>query len=134
MNTDEHRLNDITHQCIAAAFAVSNELGCGFLEKVYENAMAVELRRRGLCVEQQKSVTVFYQGEPVGDYIADIVVNSCVILELKAVREFDPVHAAQCVNYLRATGLPICLLINFGSPRVKIKRFIRPDLRASISR
>ena len=124
MNTDEHGLDELTERIIGCAFKVSNALGCGFLEKVYENAIATELRRSGLNVEQQASVTVRYEGEVVGDYCADLIVENRVIVELKAVKALDNVHMAQCLNYLKATGLKVCLLLNFGRPKIQVKRIM----------
>lgn len=124
MSSDKEELNELTGEIIRCAFVVSNELGAGFLEKVYENALAHELRRAGLAVEQQKGIQVVYRGVVVGDYAADLVVNGRVIVELKAVKAFDNVHYAQCLNYLKATGMEVCLLINFGLPKIEIKRFI----------
>ena len=121
---EAEKLNELTGEIIRCAFAVSNELGAGFLEKVYENALAHELQKAGLAVEQQKGIQVIYDGVVVGDYFADLVVNGSVIVELKAVKMFDNVHYAQCLNYLKATGLQICLLLNFGVPKVEIKRFV----------
>ena len=103
---------------------MANKLGCGFLEKVYENALAHELRKRGLSMQQQFPVQVNYDGALVGEYVADLMVEGCVLVELKAVKEMDAVHAAQCMNYLKATGLKVCLLINFGKPRIEIKRYV----------
>ena len=97
--------------------------GAGFLEKVYENALAYELKKSGLCTQQQQPIQVHYDGVVVGDYVADIVVEDSVIIELKALKAFDNVHFAQCINYLKATGKQICLLINFGQPKIEIKRF-----------
>jgi GxxExxY protein len=91
---------------------------------VYENALAHELCKAGLNVSQQHHIQVNYDGVIVGDYIADLVVEDRVMIELKAVKELDNVHMAQCLNYLKATGLKICLLLNFGKPRVQIKRII----------
>lgn len=124
MTEDSDRLNELTESIIGAAYAVSNELGCGFLEKVYENAMAHELRKRSLAVEQQKPLLVYYDGVVVGEYLTDLLVEGAVILELKVVQAFDDVHLAQCLNYLKATGLKVCLLINFGKPRIEIKRIV----------
>jgi GxxExxY protein len=103
---------------------VRSKCGCGFLEKVYENALAHELRKARLSVEQQKAIPVFYDGIVAGDYCADIVVNGIVLLELKAVKAFDDIHKAQCMNYLKATKLPVCLLLNFGSTRLCLKRLV----------
>jgi len=124
MNADERGLNEITERVIGCAFVVANTLGNGFLEKVYENALAHELRKSGLSVEQQKSIKVNYDGIVVGDYVADLLVQDMVLVELKAVKSLDDIHLAQCLNYLRATGLKVCLLANFGTPKVQIKRIV----------
>jgi GxxExxY protein len=121
----EPRINEITQRVIGCAFTVSNTLGCGFLEKVYENALVHELRKAGLDVLPQHGIHVSYDGIIVGEFFADVLVEGCVILELKAVQALNDVHVAQCMNYLKATGLPICLLLNFGRPRVEVKRIIR---------
>src|SRR5438445_8861279 len=107
---DHSELNRISEIIIGCSFKVGNALGCGFLEKVYENAMVIELRKAGLIVAQQQKVPVFYEGIIVGDYEADLVVNGRVIIELKAIRDLTQVHRAQCFNYLRATGLKLCLI------------------------
>ena len=125
MDADERRLNEITEKIIGCAYRVSNELGCGFLEKVYENSLRVELTAAGLHVLQQHPIPVYYRGEMVGDYVADLVVEQCVLVELKASKNFDEIHSAQCINYLKATGFKICLLINFGKSKIEIKRFVR---------
>ncbi len=119
---DEERLNQITEKIIGCAYRIGNVLGHGFLEKVYENALAHELMKAGLQVRQQFSIPVIYDSVLVGNFDADLLVEGAVLVELKSVRAFDDIHAAQCINYLVATGLPICLLINFGK-RVEIKRF-----------
>lgn len=118
-------INQLTEKIIGCAYAVSNELGNGFLEKVYENALAHEIRKAGLDVKQQYPIQVIYDGVIVGDYFADLLVEGCVVLEIKTVREVNDVHMAQCLNYLKATGLEICLLINFFKPRIQIKRLVR---------
>lgn len=120
---DDERLNVLTQRIIGCAFTVSNTLGCGFLEKVYENALSHELRKNGFQARQQEPIKVFYDGLVVGEYFADILVDDAVIVELKAVKEVSDAFAAQCLNYLKATGLPLCLLLNFGKPRVEIRRF-----------
>lgn len=112
----------LTEKVIGCAYTVANTLGHGFLEKVYENALAHELRKAGLGVEQQNLMTVVYDGAPVGDYFADICVNGTLVVELKAVKELNDTHLAQCLNYLKATGLKTALLLNFGAPRIQIKR------------
>jgi len=122
MNADE--LNELSEKVIGCAYAVSNGLGCGFLEKVYENALAYELRKANLRVQQQCPVRIRYDGELVGEYAADLLVEDSMLVELKAVKEFDDVHMAQCLNYLKATGLKLCLLLNFGKSRVDVKRVV----------
>ena len=114
----------VTEKIIGCAYTVANTLGSGFLEKVYENAMAHELRKAGLAVQQQAGIAVNYDGVIVGDYVADLLVENVVLVELKAVKTIDNVHFAQCMNYLKATGLQVCLLINFGTPRIEIKRVL----------
>ncbi len=122
MNTDDPSLNKLSERIIGCAFTVSNALGVGFLEKVYENALAHELRKAGLSVQQQYAMAVRYDGVIVGEYIADFLVEKLILVELKVVRALDDIHIAQCMNYLRATGLRLCLLMNFARPRVEIKR------------
>ena len=118
----EDEINFISEKVIGCAYAVSNKLGCGFLEKVYENALAFEIKKLGYSVETQKPLSVFYEGVVVGEYFADLIVNDCLLIELKTSNGFSDNHKAQCINYLNATKLPLCLLINFGRPRVEIKR------------
>jgi len=113
---------ELTEKIIGCAFKVSNALGSGFLEKVYENALTHELRKSGLTAEQQKRVDVLYDGVLVGYFDADIVVDRSVILEIKAVRALDEAHIAQTLNYLKSTGIRLGLLINFGTPRIEVKR------------
>ncbi len=124
MTTDEDRLRPVTETIIGCAYRVGNALGCGFLEKVYERAMAHEIRRAGLVVKEQHPIKVWYDGVQVGDYVADLFVDGEVLIELKAVKALDETHLAQCMNYLKATGLKICLLINFGRPKVQVKRVV----------
>jgi GxxExxY protein len=124
MHPDAHRLNQITELIIGCAYKVLNALGCGFLEKVYENALAYELRKNGLTVAQQHNVSVHYDGVVVGAYTADLLVENTVLVELKAVKALDAIHRAQCMNYLKATRLWLCLLLNFGNPRLEIKRLV----------
>lgn len=126
MDTDAHRSNRLTEQVIGCAYRVSNTLGVGFLEKVYENALAIEIAKAGLRVEQQKALNVHYDGRVVGEYIADLLVEGELLLELKAVKSLEDVHVAQCINYLKAAGFPMCLLLNFGTARVQVRR-IRND-------
>jgi len=119
----EH-LNWLTRSAIGCAQEVSNCLGNGFLEKVYENAMSVELRALGLEVSQQHRISVRYKGLVVGEYQADLLVGRQLLLEIKAVATLDPVHQAQCMNYLRASNLRIALLLNFGRPKLDIRRIV----------
>lgn len=111
----------LTEAIIGAFYAVYHVLGYGFLEKVYENALAFELRQRGFKVEQQKPIRVYYKQQLVGEYFADLVVNGLVILELKATRALGKEHEAQLLNYLKATPYEVGLLLNFG-PKSKIIR------------
>jgi GxxExxY protein len=124
MNADEKCLNAITERVIGCAYVVANTLGNGFLEKVYENALAHELRKAGLPVEQQRSIKVQYDGVVVGDYVADLLVSDAVLVELKAVKALDDMHVAQCLNYLKATRLKVCLLFNFGTAKVQLRRIV----------
>ena len=126
MDTDKHRweTNKITELVIGAAYKVGNTLGSGFLEKVYENALAIEIRKSGLQVVQQHPINVKYENVIVGEFIADLLIQGEVLVELKAVKALDEIHLAQCLNYLKATGLRVCLLINFGNPKVEIKRIM----------
>ena len=117
-------LNTITESIIGCAYTVANKLGHGFLEKIYENALNHELSKNGLRVKQQYPIQVMYDGVVVGDYVADLLVNDQILLEIKAVNKIQDAHLAQCLNYLKATGYKICLLINFGKPRVEVRRVI----------
>lgn len=117
-------INDITYAINGAAFEVNRVLGSGFLEKVYENALLVELKERGLNAESRIAVKVFYKKKVVGEYIIDILVEKKVIVELKTVEKFDNVHEAQLLNYLKASGIQVGLLINFKHPKVEIKRMV----------
>jgi GxxExxY protein len=119
---DDAALNLITETIIGCAFRVNGVLGSGFLEKVYENALAHEIRKARLSVIQQHPIPVLYDGVVVGNYFADLLVQDRVIVELKATRNIDEAHKAQTINYLAATRMPICLLINF-SRKVEVKRF-----------
>ena len=124
MNTDIGLTGNValSETVIGAAYKVANKLGAGFLEKVYENALAFELRRAGLEVEQQKIMEVWYEDQMVGLYQADLIVNGEIVVELKAVAGLERIHRAQCLNYLRATRLRTGLVINFGLPRIQVQR------------
>jgi GxxExxY protein len=115
---------ELTEKIIGSFFSVYNKLGYGFLEKVYENAMCIECRKEGLNVESQKHIQVYYEGEQIGKYCADLVINDLVIIELKAARALDEDHEAQLLNYLRATDKEVGLLFNFGrNPEFRRKIF-----------
>jgi GxxExxY protein len=123
-HADRDRLNDLSRCAIGCAFTVLNTLGAGFLEKVYENALAIELHAAGLGVVQQSAVSVHYNGKVVGEYFADLLVEDMLLIELKTVKALDDAHRMQCTNYLKASGLRLCLLLNFGKPRLEIKRVV----------
>ena len=114
--------SDLTQTIIGSFFVVYNQLGYGFSEKVYENALVIELQRQGLKVVPQQPIHVYYQGQLIGEYYSDIVVNDVVILELKAVRELLPEHEAQLLNYLKATEMEVGLLLNFGPKPQHIRK------------
>jgi GxxExxY protein len=122
MNADE--LDSLSDRVLGAVLEVSNTLGAGFLEKVYERALIRELSLRGLRTTAQASFSVTYKGHYVGDYFADILVEEVLVIELKCVDRLANEHIAQCLNYLRASGLPLCLLINFQRPKVEWKRIV----------
>jgi GxxExxY protein len=122
MHADGMRLNELSGRVIGCAFTVLNTLGAGFLEKVYENALAHELRKAGLGVVQQSGITVTYDAIVVGQYFVDLVVEQALLVELKTVNAFDEGHRAGSVNYLKASGLQLCLLLNFGKSRLDSKR------------
>ena len=122
MNSEQ--LNKISERIINAAYKVSNALGAGFLEKVYENALAHQLKKDGMKIEQQKPIKVHYDNVVVGDYFADLIAEGAVIVELKTAKRIEDIHLAQTLNYLKATGLKLGLIINFGKPRVEIKRVV----------
>ena len=124
MGSDQNRLNKISEKIIGCAYRVSNVLGSGFLEKVYENSLALELRKSGISVEQQKTIKILYDGQVVGDYISDLLLEGSVLVELKAVKSLGEDHMAQCLNYLKGSQLKLRLLINFGRSRIEIKRIV----------
>ena len=117
-------LNDLSGRVIGCAYTVLNTLGAGFLEEVYENALAYELRDMGFVVVQQHAIRVVYRDVVVGDHCADFLVDGQLLVELKSVRMLDEVHRLQCLNYLKATGLHLCLLLNFARPRLEIRRIV----------
>ena len=115
---------DLTYRIRGGVYEVFNQLGGGFLEKVYEKALAIELSDQGLEVKRQYPIKVSYKGTPVGEYIADLVVENKIIIELKAQDNLLPIHEAQIINYLKATDMKVGLLINFKHPKAEIKRFV----------
>jgi GxxExxY protein len=135
MNTDkkqtrkggemEQRMEELTERVLGAVFEVANELGCGFLEKVYERALVRELGARGIPGTAQAPMEVKYKGYGVGEYFADVLVEDVLVVELKCVERLGNEHMAQCLNYLRASGLSVCLLINFQRSKVEWRRVLR---------
>ena len=117
-------METLSEKVLRCAVKVHSALGCGFLEKIYENALVHELRKEGLQVEQQKPIVIRYDGVVVGEYVADLVVEGKLLLELKAIAGFSAEHTAICLNYLRATKIPVCLLLNFGRTALQIKRLV----------
>ncbi len=115
---------DLSYEIVSAAIEVWKTLGYGFLEKVYENALMIELHQRKISCEQQHSIRVRYKGENVGDYIGDIVVNGEIILELKSAKTIDDAHIVQTLNYLKATSLRLGLILNFGPYKLEFKRVV----------
>lgn len=125
MDTEKQFLyKELTGEIIESAFSVHNTLGCGLLEKVYENSLAWELELRGRKISLQKEFRVVYRKKEVGIYYADLVVEDKVIVEVKAVENIDDIHRAQLLNYLRISGLRVGLIINFAKPKLQYERFI----------
>lgn len=121
MNMNDLKHQELSEKIIAAAYKVHNELGYGFLEKVYKNAIAIEMGENGLNCVLETPLKVLYHGKEVGDYFADIIVDDKVVVEIKAINKLDMVHEVQLVNYLKATGINVGLLINFGRS-VEVRR------------
>jgi len=124
MDTNEKRIlyKELSYEIIGLAMEVHSKLGYGFLEKVYENAMMVLFRREGIKAKQQAPITVYFEGEVVGEYYADILVEDKIILELKAVEKIVNAHISQTLNYLKATGLELAILLNFGKEKLEYER------------
>jgi GxxExxY protein len=130
MNAEDPGFSDsLTERVLGAIFEVSNTLGAGFLEKVYERSLLRELTLRGIKATAQVPLTVTYKGHSVGEYSADILVEDVLVIELKCVDRLANEHTAQCLNYLRASGLTLCLLVNFQKPKVEWRRIVHafPD-------
>jgi len=120
----KERCNRVWEEIKDAAYKVANTLGVGFLEKVYENALAIELRKRGLRVTQQYQLRVMYEGEVAGEYAVDLLVEDCVLVELKVAQELNNVHMAIALNYIKASPWWLIGLINFGKPRIDVRRYV----------
>jgi GxxExxY protein len=125
MNADERRYEELTAKVIAAFIAVSNELGVGFLEKVYRNSIFVQLTRDGLKVEAEKKLIVQYRGAVVGEYFADLVVEGSLLIEVKHADSISDAHVAQTLNYLKITALHLALIVNFGKAKAEWRRVAR---------
>jgi GxxExxY protein len=124
-DTEERaRLEALVEKVIGAAYEVSNVLGAGFLEKIYERALMEELTLRGVRARPQATFPVAYKGKHIGTYAADLVVDDCLLVEVKCVEQFSNEHLAQCINYLKASGLHLALLINFRHPKVEWRRIV----------
>ncbi len=122
MNADY--FDSLTGRVLGAIFEVSNTLGTGFLEKVYQRALLTELRLRGICATAEAAFVVTYKGQPVGKYFADLLVEDVLVIELKCAERLSNEHTAQCLNYLRASRRTRCLLVNFHKPKVEWKRIV----------
>jgi GxxExxY protein len=129
----EGKLSNLTGEIIGAFFNVYNQLGYGFSEKVYENALVLELRKIGLDVQQQAPLTVIYNGQVVGEYFADLLVNQLVIVELKAVTDLCEEHEAQLLNYLKASTIEVGLLLNFGPKPRHIRKTYDNERKGSLT-
>jgi len=123
MNADSTDLNSLSEKVLGAVFEVSNTLGAGFLEKVYQRALLRELSLRGIRATAEASFAVTYKGHSVGEYFADLLVED-LLVELKCAERLANEHTAQCLNYLRASGLTLCLLVNFQKPKVEWRRIV----------
>ena len=121
-------LDEVTEKIIGCAYEVSNALGSGFPESVYEKALHHQTIKTGLLSERQYQMKVFFDSILVGEFFADLLVEEKVLVEIKAVRTLDELHIGQAMNYLKASGMPICLLINFGRPKMEIRRFVPYDV------
>ena len=124
MNADKTDLNTLSEKVLGAVFEVSNTLGAGFLEKVYQRALLRELSLRGIRATAEASFAITYKGHSVGKYYADLLVEDELVIELKCAERLANEHMAQCLNYLRASGLTICLLVNFQKPKVEWRRIV----------
>ena len=121
---EEASTTPISRRVIGCAFAVSNSLGSGFVESVYEGALSLELAEQGIAFERQAPLRVFYKGQIIGSFIADLIVERVLVVELKALNKLSSEHEAQVMNYLKASGLGVGLLLNFGAPKLEIRRIV----------
>ena len=124
MLADQRRFNQLSEKIIGCSFEVANTLGRGFVENIYANALAKELERQALETKREYPVKVHYKGELVGEFFCDLLVERLIIVEIKATSGLNNLQMAQCLNYLKATGFKLCLLINFGAASVQIKRIV----------
>jgi GxxExxY protein len=124
LNDDKVLHKELSYKIIGLAMKIHNELGGGFLEKVYENAMIVLLNKEGIVAKQQVSTPIYFEGQLIGDYYADIIVEDKIILELKAVECITDVHRAQALNYLKATKLKLAIIVNFSRPKLQMERVV----------
>lgn len=125
LNTNDYLLKEECYEIIGACMEVANELGCGFFESVYQEALSIEFSQKGIPFEKEKVLDIYYKDRLLSKkYIADFVCFDQVIVELKAIETFQPEHTAQVLNYLKATGKKVGLLINFGNPKLQYKRII----------
>jgi GxxExxY protein len=124
MNADNTFLDSLSEKVLSAVFEVANTLGSGFLEKVYQRALLRELSLRGIRASAEVSFAVVYKGRSVGEYFADLLVEDALVVELKCAERLANEHTAQCLNYLRASGRTVCLLVNFQKPKVEWKRIV----------
>ena len=130
----EGKHSEVTGKIIGAFYDVYNSLGYGFLEKVYENALAIELERRGLTVVLQKQIQVFYRGQVVGDYFADMVVADLIVVEIKAAKNLASQHEAQLLNYLKATPYEVGLLLNLGPKPGHRRKVYDNELKSNLGK
>ena len=119
------KYKELTEKIIGCSYRIYNEMGFGFLESVYEKCLTIELKKTGLLFKTQQPITAHYHNEPVGEFIADIIIETKIIVELKSVRRIISKHEQQLVNYLTATGLDVGLIINFAEQRIEVKRKVR---------
>ncbi|MCY7345060.1 MAG: GxxExxY protein [Pyrinomonadaceae bacterium] len=124
MLTEKILHKELSYKVVGLAMQVHTELGYGFLEKVYENALMILLKENGIKAEQQVPIKVYFHGQIVGEYIADVLIEDCIILELKAQEKIIEIHKVQTLNYLKATGLKLAILMNFGKHKLECERLV----------